>query len=123
MLPTDPFLYRVPQSSQVITFSHYSRTLKREDVLGCLLEAALQVIKETKHGSDGPIEADEIQAKSGRALLILHPNSPRLTWGIWGTTINGISNWLSDYEFVDCDFDIALIGYSGSFGGGLLVYV
>ncbi|KAF6218189.1 hypothetical protein HO133_006149 [Letharia lupina] len=121
VLPSDPFSYRVPQSSQVITFSRYSRTLKREDVLACLLEAALEVIKEINLDHDGPMDTEEIQASSGHSLLILHPN-PRLTWRMWGTTITGISNFLNDFEFVDCDFEVEILGYSANFGSGLLVY-
>lgn len=121
VLPSDPFSYRVPQSSQVITFSRYSRTLKREDVLACLLEAALEVIKEINLGHDGPMDTEEIQASSGHSLLILHPD-PRLTWSMWGTTITGISNFLNDFEFVDCDFEVEILGYSANFGSGLLVY-
>ena len=122
MLPPDPFIYRVPQSSQIITFSRYSRTLKREDVLACLLEAALDVIKEINLGHDGFIGTEEIQANSDRVHLILHPN-PRLTWRIWGTTIIGIRNWVNDYEFLDCDFEIEILGSSDRFGSGLLVYL
>lgn len=93
----------------------------REDVLACLLEAALEVIKEINLGHDGPIDTDEIQASSGHALLILYPDV-RLTWPMWGTTIGGINNFLTDFEFVDCDFDIELIGYRATFGRGILVY-
>ncbi|CAF9941326.1 MAG: hypothetical protein ALECFALPRED_009073 [Alectoria fallacina] len=121
VLPSDPFSFRVPQSSQIITFSRYSRTLKREDVLACLLEAALEVIEEVNLGHDGPIDTEEIQAGSGHSLLILYPD-PRLTWRTWGTTISGIKNFLTDYEFVDCDFDIELLGYRAKFGSGHLVY-
>ena len=122
VLPSDPFFYRVPQSSQIITFSHYSRTLNRQDVLACLLEAALEVIKEINLGQDGPMDTDEIQADSGHSLLIFHPDS-RLTWGMWGTAISGIRSFLTEFEFVDCDFDLELIGYSAKLGHGLLVYV
>lgn len=121
VLPPDPFIYRVPQSSQVITFSRYSRTLKREDVLACLLEAALDVIKEINLGHDGPMDTNEIQAESGHSLLIFHPD-PRLTWGMWGTAITGIRSFLTEFEFVDCDFELELIGYSTKFGRGILVY-
>lgn len=122
VLPPDPFIYRVPQSSQVITFSRYSRTLKREDVLACLLEAALDVIKEINLGHDGLIDMEEIQANSDRVHLILHPD-PRLTWKTWGITITGIRNWVNSYEYLDCDFEIQILGYSGKFGSGLLVYL
>lgn len=122
VLPSDPFAYRVPQSSQIITFSRYSRTLKREDVLACLLQAALEVIKEINIGHDGPMETNEIQTSSGHSTLIFHPD-PRLTWRMWGTTITGIHNFLTDFDFVDCDFDVEMIGYSAKFGGGLLVYL
>ena len=121
-LPSDPSVYPVPQSSQVITFSHFTRTLKREDVLACLLEAALGVIKELNLGHDGPVDAEEIQANSNNVHLILRPD-PRLTWKMWGTTITGISGWVERYEFLDCDFDIAMLGYSGNFGTGNLVYL
>lgn len=122
VLPSNPFFYRVPQSSQVITFSHYSRTLKREDVLECLLKAALEVIKETNLGHDEPMDTEEIQIGSGHSLLIFHPD-PRLTWSMWGTTITGINNFMNDFEFVDCDFEIEILGYSAKFGNGLLVYL
>ena len=122
VLPSDPFSYRVPQSSQIITFSRYSRTLKREDVLACLLQAALEVIKEINLGHDGPMDTNEIQTSSGHSLLVFHPD-PRLTWRMWGTTITGINNFLTEFEVVDCDFDIEIIGFSAKFGSGLLVYL
>lgn len=120
--PSDPFVYRVPQSSQLITFSHYTRTLKREDVLACLLEAALEVIKELSLGHDGVVDTQELQANSNRVHLILYPD-PRLTWSIWGTTINGISSWVDSYDFLDCEFDIGMFGFPGKFGSGFLVFV
>lgn len=122
VLPPDPFVYRVPQSSQVITFSRYSRTLSHEDVLACLLEAALDVIKEINLGHDGLIDMEETQANSNHVHLILHPD-PRLTWKMWGTTISGIRNWVNSFEFLDCDFEIKILGYPGNFGSGLLVYL
>ena len=123
-LPSDPFLYRVPQSSMVIRFSHYSRTLKREDVLASLLEAALEVIKEINLGNDGPIDGGDakVQADSGHSILLFYPDK-RITWGMWGTAIGGINSFLTDFEFVDCDFEIEMLGYSSRFGNGLLTYI
>ncbi|KAM0805796.1 hypothetical protein BDR22DRAFT_816681 [Usnea florida] len=120
--PPDPFSYQVPQSSQVVTFSRYSRTLEREDVLACLLSAALQVIKEVNQGPGGQINTKEIQARSGHALLIFHPD-PSLTWRMWGTTLIGINSFFNYFEFVDCNFMIEIRGLSGTFGSGLLGYL
>ena len=121
ILPTDPDIYRVPQSSQLITFSHYTRPLKREDVLACLLQAALEVIKETNLAPDARVDREEIRVNSNRVHLMLYPDS-RLTWRIWGTTLTGISNWVETYEFLDCDFDIEIFGYRGKFGSGHLSF-
>ena len=124
VLPSDPFRYRVPQSSMIITFSHFSRHLKREDVLACLLAAALEAIKEINLGHHGPIDPRDtsIQTGSGNSVLIFYPD-PRITWGMWGTAIGGINRFLAEFEFVDCDFEIEILGYSGQLGNGLLVYL
>lgn len=109
----------------VITFSHYSTTLKREDVLSCFLEAALEVIKEINLGDDGPMDGQDhakVQAGSGHSLFMFYPDK-RITWGMWGTAIGGINNFLTDFEFVDCDFEIEIFGYPGRFGNGLLTYL
>ena len=123
VLPPDPFSYRVPQSSMVITFSHFSRNLNREDVLACLLAAALEAIKEINLGHDGPIEPRDasIQTSSGHSLLVFYPDL-RITWGMWGTAISGINKFLTDFEYVDCDFEIEILGYPADFGNGLLVH-
>ena len=122
MRPEDPFSYRVPQSAQVITFSHYSRTLQREDVLACLLTAALQVIKEVNQGPGGQINTKEIQARSGHALLMFHPD-PSLTWKMWGTTLIGINNFFNEFEFVECNFAIEIRGLSDTYGSGFFGYL
>lgn len=124
VLPSDPFRYRVPQSSMVITFSHYSRNLQREDVLACLLAAALEAIKEINLGHDGPIDPRDpsIQTGSGHSLLTFYPDS-RITWGMWGMAIGGINKFLTEFEYVDCDFEIEIFGYPAEFGNGLLVYL
>lgn len=49
--------------------------------------------------------------------------SEKMTWGMLGTTIKGISDFVSDWEFVDFDFEIQELGYSSNVGSGLLVYI
>lgn len=107
----------------VITFSHYSRDLNREDVLACLLAAALEAIKEINFGQDGPIDPRDtsIQTSSGHSLLTFYPDA-RITWGMWGTAVGGINKFLTEFEYVDCDFEIEILGYPADFGNGLLVY-
>ena len=107
----------------MITFSHYSRTLKREDVLACLLSAALAVISGASLSTpDARVDEDSIMASSSRVHLIIHPD-PRLTWAMLGTTVRGIRAWADMYEYLDCDFDMEIYGYQGRFGSGHLVYI
>ena len=86
------------------------------------MNAALQVIKEVNLSPSGQINTKEIQARSGHALLIFHPD-PSLTWRMWGTTIVGINNFFNEFQFMDCDFSIEIRGLSGTFGSGLLGYL
>lgn len=81
VLPVDPALYHVSQSTQSILFSRYSRTLPQKDVLSCLLQAANLVIKQLNAGNFGPIDSEEIQMYSGIAHLIFHPTD-RMTWNM-----------------------------------------
>ena len=74
------------------------------------------------HGADALVDTQEILAKSNDVHLVLRPD-PRLTWSIWGTAIGGISSWVETYEFVDCDFEMEILGYSGRFGSGTLIHV
>ena len=80
-LPSDPSIYTVPQSTQQILFSRYSRTLPQKDVLSCLLQAANMVIKELNKENFGPIDTEDIQTSSGIAHLIFYPAS-KMTWGM-----------------------------------------
>jgi len=80
-LPADPTLYIVPQSTQSIIFSRYSRTLPQKDVLSCLLQAANMAIKELNSGYNVPIDEDQIQTFSDVAHLIFYP-STKMTWGM-----------------------------------------
>lgn len=88
----------------------------------CLLEAALDVIKELNLAPNARIDMEEIQANSNRVHLILRPDA-RLTWSMWGTTITGIRDWVELYEFLDCDFEITMFGFPGKFGSGVLIYL
>ena len=45
-----------------------------------------------------------------------------MTWKMLGTTVTGISEWGKMYEYLDCDFEIEMIGYPRSFGSGHLVF-
>ena len=80
-LPSDPAIYTVPQSTQQILFSRYSRTLPQKDVLSCLLQAANLVIQELNKDNSGPIDTEEIQTYSGIAHLMFYPSN-RMTWGM-----------------------------------------
>lgn len=108
----------------VIKFSHYSRSLNRQDALSCFFEAALEVIKEINLSHDGPMDGRvaKVQADAGHSLFIFYPDK-RITWGMWGTAIGGINSFLTEFEFVDCDFEIEILGYSANFGNGLLTYI
>lgn len=46
-----------------------------------------------------------------------------MTWGMWGTTLRGLSDFVEAWEFVDFDFEVRETGFRGVVGSGLLVYI
>ncbi len=64
----------------------------------------------------------EVQAYSRAVHLILHPGD-RMTWGMWGTTLRGLGDFVERWEYVDFDFEVREMGYAGVVGSGLLVYI
>ena len=51
--------------------------------------------------------------------LILHPGSD-MTWGMWGTTLRGLAEFVERWEFVDLDFEVRERLITGVVGSGLL---
>ena len=121
-LPPDPVEFRIPSSTQSVRYSHYGRQLPRADVLSCLVQATSDVIRELNNGKDKWIGKAELQKSSNSVYLILHPGN-EMTWGMWGTTLRGLADFVERWEFRDLDFDITEFGLIGMVGNGMLVYV
>lgn len=121
-LPADPAVYHIPRSTQTLRLSNYSRRLPEIDVLACLLQAATSVIRELNSGFDRVIGENELQTSSNAVYLIVHPGS-EMTWGMWGTTLQGLTDFVERWEPVDLDFEVMVSGIVGVVGSGLLVYV
>ena len=121
-LPTDPVEFRIPSSTQSVRYSHYGRQLPRADVLSCLLQATSDVIRELNNGRDKWISKSELQKSSNSVHLILHPSN-EMTWGMWGTTLRGLADFVERWEFRDLDFEITEFGLIGLTGSGMLVYL
>lgn len=118
-LPADPAEYHIPSSFQTLRLSHYGRQLPRVDVLSCLLQATTTVISELNSGRDRAIDQNELQVFSHAVHLILHPGSD-MTWGMWGTTLRGLAEFVERWEFVDLDFEVRESRVTGVVGSGLL---
>lgn len=80
------------------------------------------MIRELNSGAGGVIVHDELQTSSNAVYLILHPGS-QMTWGIWGTTLRGLADFVEQWEFVDMDFQVRELGIVEVVGSGLLVYI
>ena len=115
-------MYHIPRSTQTLRLSNYSRRLPEIDVLACLLQAATSVIRELNSGFDRVIGENELQTSSNAVYLIVHPGS-EMTWGMWGTTLQGLTDFVERWEPVDLDFEVMVSGIVGVVGSGLLVYV
>ena len=122
VLPADPAVYHIANSNVTIRLSHYGRRLDRADVLSCLLQATTTVISEINKGSETLIGKTEVQSSSNRVYLILH-SSDSLTWGMWGSALKGLMDFVERFEFVDLDFEIIERYISEVVGSGLLVYI
>lgn len=46
-----------------------------------------------------------------------------MTWGMFGTTVRGLSEFVERWAFVDFDFEVQELGYGGFVGSGLLAYI
>lgn len=56
---------------------------------------------------------------SGDVFILLH-QSGRMTWKVWGTALQGITDFVERYEYVDMDFDVGQTGLEQFFGTGVL---
>ena len=120
-MPSDPFTYSVPNTNQRITFSNYARTLNQRDVNAALLQAANTIIAQLSTSGDGVITAVQISAASVHVRLILRPN-PRMTWTMWGCALQGITNFLNFFEFVEFQFTVYDAHFLGPVGRGNLLF-
>lgn len=46
-----------------------------------------------------------------------------MRWGMWGTTLRGLADFVERWDCVDFDFEVRETGYTGIVGKGLLVYI
>ena len=86
------------------------------------MQATSDVIRELNNGKDKWIGKAELQKSSNSVYLILHPGN-EMTWGMWGTTLRGLADFVERWEFRDLDFDVTEFGRVGLVGNGMLVYV
>ena len=80
------------------------------------------VIRELNNGRDKWIGKSELQKSSNSVYLILHPSN-EMTWGMWGTTLRGLADFVERWEFRDLDFEATEFGLTGVAGSGMLVYI
>ncbi|KAL2046207.1 hypothetical protein N7G274_001654 [Stereocaulon virgatum] len=119
LLPPEPFNYPVPASHQTLIFSGYGPPLMDNDTFLCLLIAASDVIRVLNSGRDMPVLVrDLVYAVEGVHLEIWSMGT--LTWGMVGTTITGLKDFLYDYESIHVEFSIEEQGIQGLVGRGLL---
>ena len=118
ILPPNPFIYKIPQSSLTIRFQDYLQPLPATNVALCLLQASNEV---TMHGcSDQLIGPPAFQTNSGPVSLKLSPaTGEELTWHGWGETIRGLTYFVTTYGSLDMDFYVIEDGWTIS-GGSLL---
>lgn len=117
-LPPSPFEYHVPQSNMIVRFDDFRARIPGPDVVQCLLQAANLV--NLHFGDTRPIVATTwIQTNSGSVRLKIYPHSRGVfTWGMCGTAIRGITDFVTTYGYIDMDFYILENGFT--VGGGLV---
>ncbi|KAL2049153.1 hypothetical protein ABVK25_010582 [Lepraria finkii] len=121
ILPPEPYEYAIPGSHQKLTFFHYGLGLSESDTFLCILLAASNVIRVLNNGHDGPIPVPELKYSVAGIHLELLPTN-RMTWGMFGTAITGLTDFLWNYDCVDLDFTVVEEGIQGSVGSGWLTY-
>ena len=68
-----------------------------------LLQAANAIIAALSLDDDAPIGAGELRFESMHVRLTLYPDPP-MTWKMFGSTVQGLTNFVNLFEFVGFDF-------------------
>jgi hypothetical protein len=89
------------------------------DTFLCLLLAASNVIRLLNSEGDKPVLRRDLVYAVGGVHLEIWPLST-LTWGMVGTTITGLKDFLYNYESIHVQFSIKEQGIQGLVGWGLL---
>lgn len=116
-LPTDPFLYPVPNSEEVVRFYNYGVALPRTYVINAIVIATRAIL--AHESLDTPIPDKIIRYGYGDVFILLH-HSGQMTWKVWGTALQGIVDFLERYEYVDMEFDVGKTGLEQFWGTGAL---
>ena len=119
--PHDPTVIRVRNTPITLTFSQYGASIPSEDFLIVVNQITLRIIDELiKHGNDKAI-GEDINVKWRRALLIFNP-SAGMTWGMLGTTIEGVTAFGIKWGWLSCDLTVRFDSL-GEVGNGFIMSI
>ncbi len=121
LLPPDPSIIRFPNSPLTLTFTDFGRNLPFGDLLHALLFLSLRVTAEILiDKKDSPI-LQALHFKPDRVLLVVTPTA-QMTWGKLAIAIEGMPDFLRQWDWLACNFVVGEDGV-GSSGGGFFMYV
>ncbi|KAL8919422.1 MAG: hypothetical protein Q9208_006800 [Pyrenodesmia sp. 3 TL-2023] len=120
-LPPDPTIIRLPNSPLTLTFTDYGRSLPSDDFLHALLLLTQRVITELLNGKRDEPMLEALYVKPRRVLMMVSPEV-QMTWGKLAVALEGISDFLSRWGWLACNFVVREDGV-GMIGDGFVMYV
>ena len=119
-LPGSPWTYYVPGTTMEIDIIYVQVVLVSEvEVLGCLLNAANEVIRHLSTAGSVFINAPELAWDAETVRLRLNPG-PQMTWLEWGRTIEGLAHFLDLYDPIAILFQTRDHAIEASLGSGAI---
>ncbi|KAL8861142.1 MAG: hypothetical protein Q9178_002358 [Gyalolechia marmorata] len=120
-LPPDPTTIRLPDSSLSLTFSHYGRAIPAEDFLHAWIMLTQRVTTELLRGKKDEPMLEALYVKHRRVLIAVGPEA-QMTWGKLAMALEGITEFLSRWSWLSCNFVIGADGV-GTIGDGFVMYI
>ncbi|KAL8911367.1 MAG: hypothetical protein Q9171_003461 [Xanthocarpia ochracea] len=120
-LPPDPMTVHVPDSSLSLTFSHYGRAIPAEDFFHAWILLTQRVTTELLRGKKDEPMLEALYVKHRRVLIAVGPEV-QMTWGKLAMALEGITEFLSRWSWLSCNFVVGADGV-GTIGDGFVMYI
>ena len=101
----------------MVRLYNYRYSLPKGDVIHAIVLATREI---AMHGSSDEVIPDRVLKYDCDDVYILLHHNGRMTWRLWETALRGIVTFLQNYEYVDMEFDVGLIGMERWYGTGAL---